>query len=137
MNRTDLRLTVVLADDHAGIRESVSRWLSPVYKIVASVSDGIAAVEAIVELSPDIAVLDIAMPELNGIEVARELKKRGCNTKVVFLTVQEDEDYISTALQTGALGYVLKGRMRSDLLQAIEGAVAGDIFVSRYPLGTG
>lgn len=137
MNQTDLPLTVVLADDHAGIREAVSQWLSPVYQVVAAVGDGSAAVEAIVRLSPDIAVLDIGMPELNGIEVAREVKYRGCKTRVVFLTVQEDEDYISAALNTGALGYVLKGRLRTDLLRAIEYALAGEHFVSPHPLGAG
>lgn len=133
MNRT---LTAVLADDHAAVLENVSRCLSSVCEIVAAVGDGSAAVEAIIRLHPDIAVLDIAMPELNGIEVAREVRLKGSHTKVVFLTVQEDEDYISAALESGALGYVLKGRMRSDLLQAIENAVAGVIFVSRRPLRT-
>ena len=131
MNRT---LTVVLADDHAAILENVSRWLSPVCDILATVSNGGAAVEEIVRLNPDIAILDIAMPQLNGIEVAREVKSRGCNTRVVFLTVQKDEDYISAALEAGAFGYVLKGRMRCDLLQAIEQAAAGSIFVSSRPL---
>ena len=74
------------------------------------------------------------MPRLNGIEVAREVKLQGCDTKVVFLTVQEDEDYISAALETGALGYVLKGQMRSDLVHAIENAAAGVIFISSRPL---
>jgi len=127
MNRT---LTAVLADDHAAVLERASQCLSPVCEILAAVSDGTAAVEAIMRLHPDIAVLDIAMPRLNGIEVAREVKLQGCDTKVVFLTVQEDEDYISAALETGALGYVLKGRMRSDLVHAIENAVDGVIFIS-------
>ena len=131
MNRT---LTAVLADDHAAILDNVSRCLSPVCEIVAAVSDGTAAVEAIIRLHPDIAVLDIAMPQLSGIEVAREVRLLGSDTKVVFLTVQEDEDYISAALETGALGYVLKGRMRSDLPQAIEHAIAGDIFISSRQL---
>ena len=131
MSRT---LTAVLADDHAAVLEKASRCLSPVCEILAAVSDGSAAVEAIIRLHPDIAVLDIAMPRLNGIEVAREVKLQGCDTKVVFLTVQEDEDYISAALETGALGYVLKGRMRSDLLHAIENAVAGVIFISSRPV---
>jgi two-component system, NarL family, nitrate/nitrite response regulator NarL len=127
MNRT---LTAVLADDHAAVLENVSRCLSTICEVVAAVRDGSAAVEAIIRLRPDIAVLDIAMPELDGIGVAREVKLKGSHTKVVFLTVQEDEDYISAALESGALGYVLKGRMRLDLPQAIEHAVAGVIFVS-------
>lgn len=131
MSRT---LTAVLADDHAAVLQRASRCLSPVCEILATVSDGSAAVEAIMRLHPDIAVLDIAMPRLNGIEVAREVKLQGCDTKVVFLTVQEDEDYISAALETGALGYVLKGQMRSDLVHAIENAAAGVIFISSRPL---
>jgi DNA-binding NarL/FixJ family response regulator len=126
-------ISVVLADDHPAMLENTSELLGSRFNVVARVSDGKSAVEAITRLNPQIAVLDIMMPKLDGIAAARELLRNGSKTKVIFLTIQNDEDYIAAALSAGALGYVLKSRMRKDLPLAIEQALAGNVFVSSHP----
>jgi DNA-binding NarL/FixJ family response regulator len=128
----DARPTVVVADDHARLLEEISKLLTPEYNILANVSNGLMAVDAVRRFNPDIAVLDIAMPELDGLGAAREMRQSSCGTKIVFLTLYEDEDYISAALETGVLGYVLKCFMHSDLIPAIENALAGNVFISAH-----
>ena len=93
-------------------------------------SDGKAAIDAAFALQPDLVVLDVTMPELDGFGAARELRRRGSPAKVVFLTVQQDEDYVAEAMESGGLGYVLKSRMYSDLVYAIAQALSGCKFVS-------
>jgi DNA-binding NarL/FixJ family response regulator len=100
------------------------------FEVVATVTDGRAAVNATFDLNPDLVVLDIIMPELDGLHAAKELRRRGSKAKVVFLTVQQDEEYVAAALESGGLAYVLKSRMYSDLVQAVGEALAGDIFIS-------
>jgi CheY-like chemotaxis protein len=97
----------------------------------SAVSDSQAALESTLKLSPDVVVLAISMPGMNGIEVAQELKRRGNSAKIVFLTVHEDSDILARALAAGGLGYVAKVRMDIDLIPAIYEAFAGRIFVSR------
>ena len=82
------------------------------------------------ELKPDVLVLDISMPVMNGIETARSLKELGAKTRIVFLTVHDDPDYAREALEAGALGYVIKLRIASDLVAAINEVHAGRSFVS-------
>ena len=96
-------------------------------------SDGRAALDAAIKLEPDLVLLDISMPRMSGIEVAQELKKRGHRAKVVFLTVHEDPDILKTCHAAGGLGYVVKVMMDSDLIPAIEEALAGREFTSRFP----
>jgi DNA-binding NarL/FixJ family response regulator len=122
--------TVVLADDNAAILEHISRILTPNYSILAAVPNGQSAVAAVVKFRPDVAVLDIAMPELDGFEAARQIRQNSTSTQIVFLTMYDDRDYVSAALQAGVLGYVLKSLMLSDLIPAIENALAGHVFVS-------
>ena len=95
--------------------------------------DGESLVEAVTRLQPDVIVIDISMPKLNGIDAANRLRETGLAPKVVFLTVHAGQDFVEAALRTGALAYVSKFRINSDLLVAIEEALAGRIFVS--PLG--
>jgi len=137
MKMTDVRPTVVLADDHMGLLEHISKLLRPGYNILATVNNGLMAVGAVRKFNPDIAVLDIAMPGLDGFGAARELRQNSCNTRIVFLTMYDDNDYISAALESGVLGYVLKTFMQSDLIPAIENALAGHIFVSSHSPKTG
>jgi DNA-binding NarL/FixJ family response regulator len=113
----------VLADDHPAMREQSSRLLGKTFEIVAAVPDGTRALESIVELKPAVAVLDIAMPEMSGLEVARRVRELGLPTKLLFLTVGGDPEYVTLARDMGAT-LVLKHRMLSDLLPAIERALS-------------
>jgi len=128
------RPRILLADDHPGVLEHASRILAVDYEVVGKVSDGRAAVEAAFQLQPDLVVLDIMMPELDGFHAARELRDRGSSAKVVFLTIQQDADCVSAAMESGGLAYVLKSRMYSDLRHAISQALAGSVFISKLVL---
>ena len=121
---------ILLADDHKEMRDSAQRCLEKEFNVVGAVSDGRALLDAAARLDPDICLLDISMPVLNGIEVATQLKERGCRAKVIFLTIHEDMDFAQAALKTGASGYVIKRRMASDLQLAVKEALAGRIFIS-------
>ena len=105
--------------------ERVSRLLSTDYEIVGAVSDGIAAVEAADRLQPDLLVFDISMPGMTGLEAAARLADRTPRAALVFLTVYEDQEFVDAARSAGALGYVLKRNILTDLLPAVRGALAG------------
>jgi DNA-binding NarL/FixJ family response regulator len=98
--------------------------------VVGTATDGRQAIEAVKILEPDVLVLDITMPEMSGIEVARQLKEAGGGSHIVFLTVHDDPEFAKEALAIGALGYVIKPRMASDLMVAITEAYAGRSFIS-------
>ncbi len=112
------------------MREKVARLLESEFDIIGAVTDGEALLKEAAELDPDIVILDITMPGLSGIEAARRLRETGSHAKIVFLTVHEDPDFIHEALTTGALGYVVKPRLASDLLAAMRAALEGRSFVS-------
>jgi DNA-binding NarL/FixJ family response regulator len=97
---------------------------------VGAVEDGEALVEAAGNLKPDVIITDISMPKLNGIEAADRLRKSGSSSKIVFLTVHSHPDFVQAALKTGALAYVSKSRITTDLLIAVEEALNGCTFVS-------
>ncbi len=124
------RARILLADDHKEIRDRAVRLLEPEFEVVGTVADGNALVKASAQLKPDVCVLDISMPGLGGIEAAIKLRENGSQARIVFLTVNEDSDFVRAALRTGALGYVVKSRMASDLCPAINGALRGRLFVS-------
>jgi DNA-binding NarL/FixJ family response regulator len=121
---------VLLADDYRPLLESVLRLLRPEFEIVGEAQNGQALVEAALKLKPDVIVTDISMPILNGIEAAKRLRETGSTSKIVFLTVLSDPGSIVTCMATGALGYVIKARIITDLEPAIREAVAGRIFIS-------
>ena len=123
------RPRVVLADDHVRVLASAKEVPGTTCRVVATVRDGRMALEAAQELHPDLVVLDIAMPEMDGIRTAQELRRTGSKAKIIFLTIYEDEAYIASA-RTWGNGYVLKSRMHSDLRHAVEEAMAGHFFVS-------
>jgi DNA-binding NarL/FixJ family response regulator len=123
-------MRVLLADDHEDFLAAVVRYLEPHVEVVKAVGNGQALLDEAARLEPDVIVLDISMPVLNGIEVARKLKTTGSLAKIVFLTVQADSDYVRAALGTGALGYVLKSELASDLLPCLKEALVGRRFVS-------
>ena len=124
------RPRVLLADDHKEMRDRVMRYLEVEFDVVEAVEDGRTLLDAAFRLNPDVCLLDISMPALNGIETAIQLKQGGSTAKVLFLTIHEDVDFLEAALRTGASGYVLKLRMASDLRQAIRDAMAGKTFIS-------
>ena len=124
------RLTVLLADDHEDFLAVAARHLKPHFEVIKAVGDGQALLDQAARLEPDIVVLDISMPVLNGIEAAKKLRATGSLARIVFLTMHADPDYVRAALATGALGYVLKSRLASDLLSSMREALAGRLFVS-------
>ncbi len=123
------RIRVLLADDHEAMLDRVARLLATECDVIGAVTDGQLALEAARELKPDVLVLDISMPVMNGIETAHRLKEAGETARVVFLTVHDDADYAREAMAAGALGYVIKQRMASDLVTAIKDAHIGRSFL--------
>jgi DNA-binding NarL/FixJ family response regulator len=124
----------VLADDLTQVLSAATKLLHGSFEVVGVASDGMGALDAIVTLDPDVAVLDISMPGMSGIEVARELRNRGAKAKIVFLTVHEDADILATCVAAGGLGYVVKVLMETDLIPAMNEALEGREFVSRFSL---
>lgn len=124
------KTTILLADDHRDFAETVAGLLGRDFEVVGNVSDGRALVKACLELKPDVVVTDISMPGLNGIEAAEQLSKLGSLSKVVFLTIHADADFVRACLGIGAMGYVVKSHMTSELVPAIQDALAGHIYVS-------
>jgi DNA-binding NarL/FixJ family response regulator len=121
-----------LADDHRSFPEIVVRLLEPEFEVIGTVLDGQALFEEAMRLKPDVIVTDISMPVLNGIEAVDRLQESGCNSMIVFLTVHSDPDFVRRCLSIGALGYVVKSRVTTELVPAVREALAGHIFVSRY-----
>jgi DNA-binding NarL/FixJ family response regulator len=124
------RLRLVMADDHVLVVEGIRRILDRDYEIVAVVPDGRAAVEAAAKLKPDVVLLDIAMPLLNGIEAARQIRGLDSPAKIIFVTMQTDRDYVRVAFRAGASGYVLKQAAPSELTEAIRTVVGGGLYLS-------
>jgi DNA-binding NarL/FixJ family response regulator len=111
--------TVILADDHPGNLERTSRTLGEEFEILARVRDGVEAFQSALELQPDILILDFSMPRMNGIQTARELRKRGFCSAILFLTIHIDDDYMEVLHEIGA-GFVSKLRMQTELIPAIR-----------------
>ena len=124
------KMRILLADDHSFILEGVRRLVETGYDLVGSADNGQALVEAALRLAPDLVVLDISMPILNGIDAAREIRKVLPNVKLVFLSMHSSAIYLRKALEAGASGYVLKSGASEDLLKAIEAARKGECYVS-------
>jgi DNA-binding NarL/FixJ family response regulator len=124
------KFRVLLADDHPTVLEKVAEILEDTCQIVGSAANGRIAVERVAQQHPDVLLMDISMPVMNGFEAAEYLVQQNTKTKIVFLTVHEDPDFLEAALEAGASGYVVKSHMATDLLPAIEGAVAGHRFIS-------
>jgi DNA-binding NarL/FixJ family response regulator len=121
--------TIVIADDNHEILEAVDDLHSGSFRIVAQVGDGLEAFRAIKEQTPQLAVLDISMPKMNGMEVARWLRQATHPTKIVFLTLMTGDDFIREARRYGH-GFVAKSRLYSDLVPALYTAIEGKFFVS-------
>jgi DNA-binding NarL/FixJ family response regulator len=126
-------IRVILADDNQEMRDAIAGLLESFceFDIVGAFADGKALVEGALELKPDVGIVDISMPIMNGIMAAAEIKRLGSEMKIIFLTVNEDCDFVRAAFETGASGYVVKRQMASDLQVAINESLAGRNFVSR------
>ena len=145
------RTRVLLADDHTILLEAFRTLLSPTCEVIGAVTDGRKLLEVAEELRPDVIVLDISMPQLNGIEACRQLQPKLPDTRWVFLTVNEDPDLAVEALGLGASGFLLKSSAASELFSAIQVAMEGrryvtplltkgeplGVFLSRTPLAQG
>lgn len=124
------RVRVFLAEDHEAMRDFVARLLPTEFEIVGTATDGRQTLEAVKKLRSDILILDITMPVMSGIEAAIELNEVAVSPKIVFLTVHDDPDFAKAALKVGALGYVTKPCLASDLIIAVKEAHAGRTFLS-------
>jgi DNA-binding NarL/FixJ family response regulator len=119
------RPRIVLAEDNPEMHQRLAQLLGSHFALIASVTDGEQAIQASLQLKPDILVTDISMPVYNGLEVASRLRDLECPTKLIFVTVHDDDDYRDAASSLGAFGYVLKCRIDIDLIPAIECALEG------------
>jgi len=124
------RPRILLADDHTLVLEGLCRLLEEDYEVVGMVEDGRALVDAAQRLEPDVVVLDISMPLLNGLEAARQLRKLVPRSKVIFLTMHADPTYATEGFQAGASGFLLKRSAASELTQAIHAALKGQYYVT-------
>ena len=124
------RPRIILADDHRMFAEGLKRLLEPDYEIVAMIEDGKELVATVTEIPTDLILVDISMPGLNGIEAARKIIESNKNAKIILLTMHDEETYVTTALDAGVRGYVLKQAEPSELLAAIKEVLKGSVYVS-------
>lgn len=121
---------VILADDHTLVVEALSHLMAPHFDVVARVADGRTLLDSAISLKPDVIVLDVAMPLMNGLEAGLQLKEKMPGVKLVFLTMNEDPELAVEAMRAGASGYLLKKSAGSELLRAIQAALHGKIYVT-------
>lgn len=125
-------ITIALVDDHQVLRQSLRAVLErePEFKVIGDAGDGLAAIDVVERLEPDVLVLDVMLPGLNGLEVARRVRKQVPHTRIVMLSMFADESYVLRALNNGACAYVLKSAAFEDLVRAIREAMAGRRYLS-------
>ena len=125
------KIRVLLADDHETILAQVRLLLGEDFDIVGAVNNGRDAVVETQRLNPDVLVIDISMPDVDGLEAVSELQPANHRTKVIFLTVHQDQDFVDAALSIGAVGYVTKSDVTTDLVPAIREALQGRRYLSQ------
>lgn len=125
------KIRVLLADDHVVVREGLRLLINsqPEMEVVGEAGDGPTAVRVTAELDPDVVVVDVSMPGLNGAQVTTQLRAARADRKVLALTVHEDKGYLRLLLEAGAAGYVLKRAAASELVQAIKAVAAGGTYI--------
>jgi len=133
MSDATKKTRVILVDDHPAVLRQTMQLLPERFEIVDTSQDGLDLLNSVRELQPDLLVLDITLPLMSGVELARRLRDAGYKTRIVFLTVHADPDYLSEAFDVGALGFVIKPRLASDLIPALDAALIGKRFVSPCP----
>ncbi len=126
-----VRPRVLIADDHRLVAEGLVRIIESECELVGTVNDGREAVAVAIERNPDVILLDITMPLLNGIEAANQIKRERPRIKIIFVTMQVNRDYIQAAFQAGGSGYVVKHAASAELLKAIRDVTQGRVFISR------
>lgn len=126
------RPRILVADDHDVMLETVLSLLQPGFEVVGTVNNGRDLIREAQRLQPDVIVLDITMPILNGIEAAHKIHEAGLTPRLVFLTVHEQSSFVTACFDEGALGYVTKSRLRTDLIPAIRDAISGHHFISSF-----
>jgi DNA-binding NarL/FixJ family response regulator len=127
-----MKTRILLADDHPPLVEAALTILKPHYDILGIATDGAMLISEALRLSPDLIVSDITLPILNGIEAIHLLRLSNSQAKVVFLTVHAEEGFLKACMAEGALGYVLKSHMKTQLSPAIEAALEGKSYVSPF-----
>lgn len=127
-------IRLLLADDHTVLRESLASALRAAGDcvVVAEAGDGITAIERALEVQPDVAIVDISMPRMNGIEVVRRLATDLTRTRVLVLTMHEEEEYVLQVVRAGASGYLLKHAATAELLTAVRALAAGGVYFGPY-----
>ena len=126
------RITILLADDHPIVRQGIRSLIesTPEFEVIGEASDGIEAIDMIEKKKPDIAFLDIMMPNLNGLEVTKQASKRKLETKIIILSMYANSTYAVRALRNGASGYVLKDSKQSEIINAVHAVMNGQRFIS-------
>ena len=132
-----MRTTIVLADDHELVRESIASLLRevPDFEVVGQSANGRQLLELVERLRPDVAVVDVSMPELNGVEAARRLRDVSRRTRVIALSAYTDEAYIRDMIDAGVVAYIIKSGAAKDLIQAIRTASRGKLYFSQEIMG--
>lgn len=130
MELSSTKPRILLADDSQRVIQAISLLLAEEFEVVGSAHDGAEAIKAAIRLKPDVIVMDIMMPNQDGIQAARRLNQMNCPVKIVFLTGLEDQDYVEASLAAGASGFVFKCRAALDLSRAVREVLAGRVFVS-------